>query len=272
MIPPILRTSWFHASRVLALSASVFTALMLMVAAVRAQSPSMLDKGKFAEPPTEYRPIDCWWWEQGELSRERIRWQLEQMHQQGVGGTWLYPRYGAAQPQSCEPGFWTEGWWEFVRYSLDEHQRLGMVQYANDWLGRLDKSYFQNRLKEQTGERPELAGQRLMAHRLKSSAAETLRLRIPEGEQILSAAAYRLREAQESLVDGASREDLTSFIEGQEVVSDRGRHLSTARPRLPGTCGSKAMDRDLFRPVSAAAGRPTGKVPRRLRTRRAFSA
>src|SRR4051794_2431524 len=79
-----------------------------------------LDPAKFANPPNEYRPVDCWWWENGTLTKERLTWQLEEMHAKGVGGAWLYPRYGASQPQSSEPGFWTDGWWDFVRFALDE--------------------------------------------------------------------------------------------------------------------------------------------------------
>jgi hypothetical protein len=223
MIAMILKTLRFIACRGRTLTIIAGMALLLSsqtLALAQANPASSLDPTKFAEPPNEYRPIDCWWWEQGELTRERIRWQLEEMHAKGVGGTWLYPRFGASQPQSCEPGFWTDGWWEFVRFSLDEHERLGMVQLANDWLGRFDKAYFQSRLRDSRKEHPELTGQRLAMHRVKSSGTETLRLRIPDGEQILSASAFRLREAQENVVDGDSRVDLSEFTEGQEVVWD----------------------------------------------------
>jgi alpha-L-rhamnosidase/Glycosyl hydrolases family 2, sugar binding domain len=181
------------------------------------KSQLSLDTAKFAAPPNEYRPVDCWWWEQGHLTRERLQWQLEEMHAKGVGGTWLYPRFGASQPQSSEPGFWTDGWWEFVRFALDEHQRLGMVQYANDWLGRLDKAYFQSQLRNERSQHPELTGRRLVVHRLRSSAAGTLSLLVPDDEQILSAAAYRLHEQQEDAVDGESRIELAERVDGQTL-------------------------------------------------------
>lgn len=184
------------------------------------EADARLDPAQFAAPANEYRPVDCWWWEQGYLTRERLRWQLEEMHAKGVGGTWLYPRFGASQPQSSEPGFWTDGWWEFVRYALDEHERLGMVEFSNDWLGRLDKAYFQSRLRDQRKEHPELTGQRLAVYRVRSSGAESLRLRIPENERVLSAAAYHLREAKEDSVDGASRVDLAEFIHARELSWD----------------------------------------------------
>ncbi|MEX2169198.1 MAG: glycosyl hydrolase [Pirellulales bacterium] len=180
--------------------------------------PPKLDAAKFAAPPTEYRPVDCWWWEAGHLTKERLRWQLEDMHAKGVGGTWLYPRFGASQPRSSEPGFWTDGWWEFVRFALDEHQRLGMVQFANDWLGRLDKAYFQSQLRAERKDNPRLTGRRLVAHRARSTAAETISVRVPDDEQILAAAAYRLQEQSEDAVDNDSRIDLAEFIDGQELT------------------------------------------------------
>ena len=176
-----------------------------------------LDAQAFAAPPNEYRPIDCWWWEAGFLTKERLRWQLEDMHAKGVGGTWLYPRFGASQPLSSEPGFWTDGWWEFVRFALDEHQRLGMVQFANDWLGRLDKAHFQSQLRSEAKQHPAMVGRRLVAHFARSTAAETLTLQIPPEEEILTAAAYRLREQSEDAVDEESRIDLLEFIDGQEL-------------------------------------------------------
>jgi hypothetical protein len=185
--------------------------------ASRAVAASALDAQKFATPPNEYRPVDCWWWEAGRLTKERLRWQLEEMHAKGVGGTWLYPRFGASQPLSSEPGFWTDGWWDFVRFALDEHQRLGMVQFANDWLGRLDKSYFQSQLRAEAAQKPLLAGRRLVAHFARSTAAETLTLRIPDDQAILAAAAYQLREQLEDAVDDESRIDLAEFVNGQEL-------------------------------------------------------
>ena len=154
------------------------------------------------------------------MTKERLRWQLEEMHAKGVGGTWLYPTVRRSQPRSSEPGFWTDGWWEFVRFALDEHQRLGMVQYANDWLGRLDKAYFQSQLRRESKTAPELVGHRLVAHFARSTAAETVTLQIPDGEQILTAVAYQLHEAREDAVDDDSRVDLTEFVHGQEVKWD----------------------------------------------------
>lgn len=197
----------------------LLTSLVSAFAAVPgSDATATLDASQFAAPPNEYRPIDCWWWEGGILTEERLREQITDMYAKGVGGTWLYPRFGASQPQSSEPGFWTEGWWEFVRFALDEQHRLGMVQYANDWLGRLDKGYFQSLLRQEAKQNPRLVGQRLVAHFARSTAEETLSLRVPTGEHILSAAAYQLQEAREDAVDDDSRIDLIDAVNGNELT------------------------------------------------------
>jgi hypothetical protein len=203
---------------------AVALSLVAMAMAARAQmaktAGTKLDARSFANPPSEYRPIDCWWWENGYLTKERLRWQLEEMAAKGSGGTWLYPRFGASQPRSSEPGFWTDGWWEFVRFALDEHERLGLVQFANDWLGRLDKAYFQSQLRAESKQRPELVGRRLVAHFARSTSPGPLMLSIPEGETLLSAVAYHLRETQENAVDDETRVDLADLVAGRDIKWD----------------------------------------------------
>jgi hypothetical protein len=50
-------------------TAAVAFALVTMAATVCAETAEItgtqLDAESFANPPREYRPIDCWWWENG---------------------------------------------------------------------------------------------------------------------------------------------------------------------------------------------------------------
>src|SRR4051794_14641758 len=86
---------WIKAYGVYAILSICFAlAFALLVnVVVRAAEPitgpieHKLDPAKFANPPNEYRPVDCWWWENGTLTKERLTWQLEEMHAKGVGGT-----------------------------------------------------------------------------------------------------------------------------------------------------------------------------------------
>jgi hypothetical protein len=176
-----------------------------------------LSTEQFKNPGVGYRPIDCWWWDGGHLSEEKLKWQLEDLHDKGVGGTWLYPRFGASQPLSAEPGFWTDGWWKFVDYTLTEHERLGMQQWSNDWLGRLTKNYFQDRLRAMRTQHPELTGRRLALHRSGTVANGLLEVSVPTNQIILAASAYRLSPGRKDSYDDQSRIDLLSAVKDHRI-------------------------------------------------------
>jgi hypothetical protein len=184
------------------------------------ESLSSLEPAKFSTPEQQYRPIDCWWWDGAPLNRERLRFQIEDMHAKGVGGTWLYPRFHHSQPMSSDPGFWTDGWWQFVKFALDEHERVGMVQWANDWIGRYDKNYFQNQLMGERDQNPALIGHRLVYHREDSTAPGTVKVVVPQDQTIITASAYKRSSKDTASVDGESRIELANAIFGHEVRWD----------------------------------------------------
>ena len=90
--------------------------------------PSELElRQRFVDPPADCGPVDCWWWEAGELDRDRMRWQLEEMKRKGISGTWYYPRLFGGHPLQGEPDYWSDEWWEMYRYSLrgPDHRLAG---------------------------------------------------------------------------------------------------------------------------------------------------
>ncbi|MBC8229966.1 hypothetical protein H8E77_10515, partial [bacterium] len=136
----------------------------------------------------EYGPIDCWWWEAGHLDKERMRWQLEDMKEKGVAGTWYYPRFVYGQPLSSDPHYWTEEWWDFTKFSIEEHRRLGMQVWFNDWTAH---QFFPNRVREEREKNPALTGRRLVIYEAESKAPGIIKMDIPPDEEILYAAAYK---------------------------------------------------------------------------------
>jgi hypothetical protein len=70
--------------------ASAVLAVALMVFAlpvpVPAQDGLEQMRESFLQPPVDCRPHTRWWWMGNALSKEDITWQLEQMHEQGIGG------------------------------------------------------------------------------------------------------------------------------------------------------------------------------------------
>lgn len=85
-------------------------------------------RARFANPPEEAKPWCFWYWMFGAVSKEGITADLEAMSHAGLGGTYLMPiksteqgkEYaGTAEQLSPE-------WWEMVRFSMQEADRLGL--------------------------------------------------------------------------------------------------------------------------------------------------
>ena len=161
--------------------------------------------------------MDCWWWEAGELDREKMRWQLEEMKRKGVSGTWYYPRLFDGHPLQGEPAYWSDEWWEMFRFSLQEHERLGMVAWTTDWSGvsgpTRPSEVFPNKLRAQREREPWLWGRRLAMHRREATAPGPLAIQLGEQETLLWAAAFR--NSRHGL-DERSRRDLAA--EGRTIT------------------------------------------------------
>ncbi|MCY3762177.1 MAG: hypothetical protein OXH50_13080, partial [Gemmatimonadetes bacterium] len=142
------------------------------------------------------------------LDRARLREQLESLKEQGVSGTWFYPRWVGGEPLRSDPPCWSEEWWDLTRFSLDEHERLGLISWFSDWTA---PGEFQSRVREESlGPRPEFGGRRLVLYEKRttirgperegvqdwekiqnSEPRGPVRIEVPVDEEILHAAAYR---------------------------------------------------------------------------------
>lgn len=180
--------------------------------------------GHFRNPPYEYGPIDCWWWDAARLSKEKISLQLAEMKEKGVAGTWWYPKYVHGQPLQSDPPYWTEEWWDFTAFSVAEHQRLGMTSWVSDWTAL---GFFQNKVREECGQNPELIGRRLVLYERESFASfdQQIEIEIPAEEEILHAAAYQKTDtgldynSRQVLSDAIRDNRLTWRPEGVRAVS-----------------------------------------------------
>ncbi len=175
---------------------------------MRKQTPSREELAQsFADPPLEYSDFMTYFWESGKLSKEQLTWQLEQIKDKGVGGTWYYPRYVRGEPYGPHPAYWSDGWWEFFEHYVAEHERLGMTAWFSEWTGQ---GYWQDRLREERANHPELEGRRLVLHQAEARAGEGVDLEVPEEEEVLGAGAYRRVRGG---LDGDSRQDLAARIQ-----------------------------------------------------------
>ena len=175
--------------------------------------PSTLDELKrgFAQPPAEYGPIDCWWWEAARLDKEKMRWQLEELKDKGVAGTWYYPRYIGEEDLACRPRYWTEEWWDLTEFAVEEHERLGLAYWFSDWTAH---EFIQDKLRSESGSRPEFVGRRLVFRQEEATGPGPLTLKIDSGEVVLDAAAFRTARG---CLDYATRVDLTADLHDGEL-------------------------------------------------------
>jgi hypothetical protein len=74
----------------------------------------------FADPPAEYRSMPLWVWND-EMDWPRMKEQLQQFKQQGIGGVFIHPR----------PGLMTEylgtDWFRLWKLCVEEGKRLGIT-------------------------------------------------------------------------------------------------------------------------------------------------
>ena len=83
---------------------------------------------QFLHPSEEAKPWTFWYWMYGAVSKEGITADLEAMKQAGLGGTYLMPIKGINEgaQYNGKAQQLTPEWWEMVRFSMEEANRLGL--------------------------------------------------------------------------------------------------------------------------------------------------
>lgn len=90
------------------------------------QTRSLRDQ--FLNPSDEAKPWTFWYWMYGAVSKEGITADLEAMKHAGLGGTYLMPIKGIHEGAQYDGKAQqlTPEWWEMVRFSMEEADRLGL--------------------------------------------------------------------------------------------------------------------------------------------------
>lgn len=109
--------------RIIALSFIAWTG----ICPVNAQQTHSLHE-QIMNPSNEAKPWTFWYWMFGAVSKEGITADLEAMKQAGLGGTYLMPIKGTKEGPQYKGGAQqlTPEWWEMVRFSMEEADRLGL--------------------------------------------------------------------------------------------------------------------------------------------------
>ena len=165
----------------------------------------------FTHPPLEYSDFLTYFWECGKLTKEQLTWQLEQLREKGVGGTWYYPRYVRGEPYGANPPYWSEGWWEMFEHYVAEHERLGMTVWFAEWTGQQG---WQDQMRGEMANNPEMQGHRLAVHEAEAGSGDEVEIEIPVAEHILDASAFPRVDGNRHgrRLDGAARVDLRGSL------------------------------------------------------------
>lgn len=86
-------------------------------------------------PPNQARLLAYWWWLNGNVTKDSITRDLEEMKAKGFGGAVLIDAGGANQWGNAQvphgPTFFTQEWRELYKHALREANRLGLQMSLN---------------------------------------------------------------------------------------------------------------------------------------------
>ena len=94
----------------------------------------------FQDPPAGYGEVPFWWWTGDPLDKDRLLWQIEQLHAKGIPGMQVnyahedtpgWPTY-ANEPEICSDAWWDI--WKFVAAECSKRDMgIGLSGYTIDW-------------------------------------------------------------------------------------------------------------------------------------------
>ncbi len=112
----------------------VFLVVFGFCGAVRVAADSRLERG-FSDPPNEARLRAYWWWLNGDVTKDAITRDLEEMKAKGFGGALICDADGSSQDGNQRaphgPTFLSEPWRELFKHTLREANRLGLEMSLN---------------------------------------------------------------------------------------------------------------------------------------------
>lgn len=90
-------------------------------------------KDGFVAPPASARPHVYWQWMNGNVTKEGITADLEEMARAGIGGAMIFDVVGGLPVGSV--AFGSEAWFDLLHYAHEEARRLGLELSIMDCSG-----------------------------------------------------------------------------------------------------------------------------------------
>jgi hypothetical protein len=115
--------------KIIVSSRCVFVFAIALCAIVANGASSSLETA-WKNPPREARLRAYWWWLNGNVTKESITLDLEQMKAKGFAGAVIMDADGSSQDGNARaphgPTFFTPEWRELYKHTLREADRLGL--------------------------------------------------------------------------------------------------------------------------------------------------
>ena len=94
----------------------------------------------FKNPPPGYGEVPFWWWSGDSLERDRLLWQIEELHKKGITGmqvNYIHKDSRGWPTYPADPEIFSDPWWNMWKFAADEAGKrsmgLGMSGYTIDW-------------------------------------------------------------------------------------------------------------------------------------------
>jgi hypothetical protein len=86
----------------------------------------------FINPPKGYGQVPFWWWSGDPLDKDRLLWQIEELHKKGIPGMQVNYMHTEVRKSlkwpttPMEPKLFTDEWWEMWKFAADECRKRDM--------------------------------------------------------------------------------------------------------------------------------------------------
>ncbi|MFT7161725.1 MAG: hypothetical protein ACI9GZ_002912, partial [Bacteroidia bacterium] len=94
----------------------------------------------FQNPPHGYGEVPFWWWTGDPLDKDRLLWQIEELHKKGVNGmqvNYSHTKEKGWPTDKADPELFSEEWWDIWKFVADEcgkrNMGIGLSGYTIDW-------------------------------------------------------------------------------------------------------------------------------------------
>jgi hypothetical protein len=96
--------------------------------------------GKFLNPAAGYGEVPFWWWSGDPLDKDRLLWQIEELHKKGITGmqiNYIHKDTPGWATYPSEPAIFSDEWWKMWEFAAAEAGKrsmgIGMSGYTIDW-------------------------------------------------------------------------------------------------------------------------------------------